>query len=91
MTKQNEDLWVVYHHKMGAENDDTETDEIEISMKLIGIYSSEEKASQAMARMRRLPGFRDWPGGFRIYEVTLDRDLWPEGFAGTETGERPRP
>ncbi|SUE43066.1 hypothetical protein [Roseomonas gilardii] len=82
MTKQNEDLWVVYHHKMGAENDDTETDEIEMSMRLIGIYSSEEKASQAMARMRRLPGFRDWPNGFRVYHYDgpLNGVGWTEGF-----------
>lgn len=90
MTKQNEELWVIYHHKMGAEDDDTETDAIEMSVKLIGIYSPEEKAGQAMVRMRRLPGFRDWPGGFRITEVAVDRDLWPEGFNEADTGERPR-
>ncbi|APT59366.1 hypothetical protein RGI145_14475 [Roseomonas gilardii] len=60
-------------------------------MKAVGTYSSLAKAEAAIRELLPLPGFRDWPGGFRIYEVTLDRDLWPEGFAGTKTGERPGP
>ncbi|UPG72593.1 hypothetical protein MVG78_19325 [Roseomonas gilardii subsp. gilardii] len=91
MTEKSQNFWIVEHHEMDADGDETETDEIEMSMKLIGIYSSEEKARQAIGRMRQLPGFRDWPGGFRITEVVVDQELWPEGFNEADTGERPRP
>lgn len=49
--------------------------------KLIGIYSSEEKARDALARLRIQPGFRDYPNGFVIDQAILDTDDWKEGFA----------
>jgi hypothetical protein len=49
--------------------------------KLIGIYSSQEKAQHAIARLRSQPGFRDYPNGFIIDQATLDTDDWKEGFA----------
>jgi hypothetical protein len=49
--------------------------------KLIGVYSSEEEASEAIARLRKQPGFRDYPNGFEIHQRTLDADSWTEGFA----------
>ena len=82
MTGKSENFWIVVHHEMDADGDETETDEIEMSMKLIGIYSSEEKARQAIGRMRQLPGFRDWPDGFRVFHycAPLDDTSWTEGF-----------
>ncbi len=50
-------------------------------VKRIGIYTSEEKARAAMERVRTQPGFVEYPEGFEINEVELDRDGWIEGFA----------
>ena len=38
------------------------------------------KATAAILRLRDQPGFRDWPGGFRIFHTPLDRDGWTDGF-----------
>jgi len=49
-------------------------------VKMIGIYSSEEKANAALGRVKDQPDFRDYPAGFEIAETKLDRDDWTEGF-----------
>lgn len=49
-------------------------------VKLIGVYSSEEKARQAVTRLTPLSGFRDFPNGFYIGGYELDEDHWTEGF-----------
>jgi homoserine kinase type II len=46
----------------------------------IGIHASREDAEAAVEMLKRQPGFRDDPAGFRIYEVLLGRTGWPEGF-----------
>ncbi len=52
--------------------------------KLIGVYSSREGAEKAVQRVKDQPGFRDSPEGFEIFDCTLDRDGWREGFISTE-------
>jgi hypothetical protein len=54
-------------------------------VKLIGVYSSREKAREAVARVGRLPGFADAPEGFHIDEYRVDQDHWLEGYV-TVTG-----
>ena len=49
-------------------------------VKLIGVYSSRDKAEAAMARLRRLPGFADAPDGFHVDEYRVDQDHWAEGY-----------
>ncbi|MDB5736223.1 MAG: dihydroorotate dehydrogenase [Alphaproteobacteria bacterium] len=50
--------------------------------KSLGLYSSREKAEQAIERYKSLPGFRQYPDAFVIYECTLDWDAaWTEGFS----------
>jgi hypothetical protein len=49
-------------------------------VKFIGVYSSREKAQEAVARLERLPGFADAPDGFHIDEYPVDQDHWAEGF-----------
>jgi hypothetical protein len=49
-------------------------------VKLIGVYSSRDKAQDAAARLRRLPGFSDTPDGFHIDEYRVDQDHWIEGY-----------
>jgi hypothetical protein len=68
-------VFVVEHvHEIEEDNE---------SIKLIGVYSSEEKAQQAVARLRLQPGFRDTPEGFSVDRYTVDEDHWREGFFTT--------
>ena len=43
-----------------------------VETKTIGIYSSEENAKAAIDRLRRQPGFSDWPESFFIHTHELD-------------------
>ncbi|TSJ43102.1 hypothetical protein FO440_02630 [Mucilaginibacter corticis] len=49
-------------------------------VKLIGVYSSEEKAKAAQARTETLPGFKDAKAGFEITINIIDKDEWTSGF-----------
>ena len=71
------DLWYVRGY---ADREDTELH--------IGVYSSHEIAHAAIERLRVKPGFQDWPEGFEIHEIMLDRDNWAEGFKSVI---RPKP
>ncbi|MCD0490122.1 hypothetical protein LPB86_17915 [Pedobacter sp. MC2016-14] len=48
--------------------------------KLIGLYSSAEKAEEAKHRSQLLEGFRDHIDGFLIDRYTIDQDNWTAGF-----------
>jgi hypothetical protein len=49
--------------------------------KLLGSYSSPAKAQAAIKRYKKLPGFRQHPESFVIFESVLDQDgAWVEGF-----------
>ena len=56
--------------------DDTYADDA----KLIGVYRTVEAARNAISRLDRMPGFRDYPDGFQIEEYELDADHWTAGF-----------
>jgi hypothetical protein len=62
-------LWHVHEMPNGDED-----------AKLIGIYSTEQKAEQAIERLRVQPGFRDFPDSFEVSDYELDKDHWSEGF-----------
>ncbi len=49
-------------------------------VKVIGYFSSLERAEAAVAKAVALQGFRDFPSGFEIREVELDQLLFPSGF-----------
>jgi len=68
-------VYVLWH----VHTDDDVDDE-----KLIGIYSAEEKAKEAIERLKAKPGFRDYPDGFEIHDDVVDRDSWTEGFISFE-------
>jgi len=59
-------------------------------VKLVGVYSSRQKAQDAASRLSLAPGFAAAPNGFHIDEYRLDQDQWSEGYAtvagGTGTG-----
>lgn len=66
-------VYVVQHEHPVLDGDAEE-------VKFIGVYSSREGAERAVERLRRAPGFVDWPEGFTIDAYRLDEDHWTEGF-----------
>jgi hypothetical protein len=56
-------------------------------LKILGVYSTEQKAQDRIVRARRLPGFRDEPDCFLVDAYTLDEDQWTEGFVTTPRNE----
>ena len=52
----------------------------EYNEKLIGIYSSEDKARSTQERLAQQPGFKRYVEGFEIANRTLDEDSWTEGY-----------
>lgn len=48
--------------------------------KLIGVYSSYQKAIEAQTRAGALPGFVEHKEGFEISEQIIDKDSWTSGF-----------
>ena len=65
-------VYLLWHTR---ELEDGESDE-----KLLGVYSTEEKATSRIASARKLPGFREAPAGFEVAPYVVDRDEWVEGF-----------
>lgn len=60
-------------------------------IKFIGVYRSADSARSAVERLRKQPGFHDFPRivdaandsdeqGFYVDEYQLDEDHWVEGF-----------
>ena len=68
-------LWHI--HDLGDEED----------WKFVGVYSSPEQLDAAKTRVGRLPGFRDDPDAFRVEDVTVNEDLWTEGFETVEDAD----
>ena len=48
--------------------------------KLLGVYSSEQKAQERLTRSLGKPGFADHPDDFLIVPQTVDKDDWPDGY-----------
>ena len=48
--------------------------------KIIGIYSTRDKAESVIERFRNLPGFCDHPESFYVDEYEIDQNNWEEGF-----------
>lgn len=65
-------VYFLYHLR------DEDTDDEDI--KLIGIYTDRDLAIKAKERVINKSGFADYPGGFRIISIELDRDSWVEGI-----------
>jgi len=72
------DLWFTREY---ADREDTELH--------IGIFSSEQAAQDAIARLRDKPGFRDFPEGFEAHATRLDDPGWTAGFV-TKFGPPPK-
>ena len=48
--------------------------------KLIGVYSSQERAERVIESYKGLPGFAEHPEGFSTSAYEIDKDHWTEGF-----------
>jgi hypothetical protein len=59
---------------------DHEIDEDNEDVKFIGVYSTHEKAEEAVKRLITQPGFRDTQEGFSIDKYDIDKDNWCEGY-----------
>lgn len=77
--RQGKSFWDLWHRREDERGYDHDT--------LIGIYSSEAEAQQGLAMVRSLPEFSDFPEGFEIGEVTLDRTEMREGFVTVYPGD----
>lgn len=49
-------------------------------VKLLGVYSSRQKAEEALNASVTLPGFSDQPAGFLITPYELDDRAWIGGY-----------
>lgn len=49
-------------------------------VKLLGCYSSDERAQERIHSASVLPGFSDEPECFFVDRYVVDRDEWPEGY-----------
>jgi len=66
-------VFVVQHSRQGSNDRE--------DVKLIGVYGSQEKAQEAVDRLRLVEGFRDHPNSFSIDRYTVDQDQWADGFS----------
>ncbi len=48
--------------------------------KRLGLFSTAEKAREAIRQLRDAPGFRDYPERWSIRRRTLNKTSWMEGF-----------
>jgi hypothetical protein len=48
--------------------------------KILGVYSTEQRAQDRIERARRLPGFADEPDCFTTSRYVVDQDWWVDGF-----------
>jgi hypothetical protein len=63
-----------HSYEYGAEKEHTE-------IKILGVYSSSEKALKAIEKYKILPGFNEYPVEcFSIDEYVCDTSHWTEGF-----------
>lgn len=77
------DQSTVHVNEDGVFVDEQDGDDV----KLLGIYSTRERAEERMKLARPLPGFRDEPECFVLEGYEIDEDIWTEGFVRIPPGE----
>ena len=67
------EFYIVNHtHKIHLED----AGDLEESVKLIGVFSSIEKAREAIEHAKLQSGFRNFPEGFSIKAYVINRIYW---------------
>jgi homoserine kinase type II len=46
----------------------------------IGVYSTEQRAQEAVERLKKQPGFCDTPEAFFVEGYEVNQDNWTEGY-----------
>nr|WP_315402745.1 hypothetical protein [uncultured Sphingobacterium sp.] len=69
-----ENVYLLWHTHIDKNLDGGE------DIKLIGVYSSELLAEEALKRKSTEKGFKDHLEGFEISRYILDHDAWSSGF-----------
>jgi len=65
-------VYILHHtHSLYEDNDD---------IKLIGVYSTYQKATEAQIKLESVVGFKEHLDGFSIEEYDLNVSSWQEGF-----------
>ena len=59
--------------------------------KFIGAYSTEDKAKEAIERLKTQVGFKEYPNDFQIHPCILDETGWEEGFVTVAESIRSQP
>ncbi|MFB6398339.1 hypothetical protein [Polymorphospora lycopeni] len=57
-------------------------------LKMLGVYSTEQKAQERIVLARSLPGFREEPNCFLVDRHTIDEARWDDGFVTALRNER---
>ncbi len=71
------DIFLLWHT-----HDLTDSYGIHKEVKLIGVFSSEEKANEAIGQVKDQEGFRDFPiSCFQIDKSKIDQPSWADGFS----------
>lgn len=63
----------VLQHSYALQNGSGET-------KMLGVFSSAEKAEEAIEMYKTLPGFCERPKDFHLDKYLVDERCWTEGF-----------
>lgn len=50
------------------------------NIKLLGVFSEEYIAEQALAKAVKKEGFKIYPDGFNISRYVIDQEQWIDGF-----------
>ena len=65
------EVFILHHTYGGSESE---------SYKLLGVFSTKDKANSGIQKYLSLPGFKDFPAGFTVTPYTLDESHWLNGF-----------
>lgn len=73
-------VYLLHHSRIG---DDDEAE----SLKLIGVFATEQEANDAIGIVKDKRGFNEYPDGFEISCAVLGKIGWQDGFLGTISDE----
>ena len=46
----------------------------------LGVYSTQDKAEEALNRLKKLARFEKYQGGFHIDRCKINKDSWTDGY-----------
>jgi hypothetical protein len=73
------DIYVLWHFRTDEQGCDHD--------KMLGVFSTRDKAQQALDFLRDKSGFKDYPDGFEILSGAMDEYGLKEGFITVHPGE----